>query len=100
IAAAAAVAPLVSLARMSPAELYREPRAGTARGSVRVIDGIRYVRGRPDLVMAMALVAVIGFAGFNFQVTLAALSKVVYQTEPSAFGILLTSLAIGSLGGA
>jgi MFS family permease len=101
IATLAAVSPMVSLARMRPAELHREalgPRAERARPRVR--DGLRYVWQRSDLVMAMALVAVVGAAGFNYQVTLPVLSKVVYETGAASFGLLATALATGSLAGA
>ena len=93
--------PMVSLTRMRPAELHREqPRPGSRRGSTRVADGLRYVWRRHDLVMAMSLVAVVGAAGFNYQVTLPVLSKVVYQTGAASFGLLAAALAIGSLAGA
>lgn len=101
IATLAAVAPLASLTRMRPAELYREalpPRA--ERDRARVTDGLRYVWRRSDLVMALALVTVLGAAGFNFQVTLPVLSKVVYDTGAAAFGLLAAALAVGSLAGA
>jgi predicted MFS family arabinose efflux permease len=101
IATLASVAPLVSLARMRPAELQREalpPRA--ERGRTRVTDGLRYVWRRHDLVLPMAMVMVVGAAGFNFQVTLPVLSKVVYETGAGAFGLLAAALAVGSLVGA
>jgi MFS family permease len=101
IATLASVAPLVSLARMRPAELQREalpPRA--ERGRTRVTEGLRYVWRRHDLVLPMAMVMVVGAAGFNFQVTLPVLSKVVYETGAGAFGLLAAALAVGSLAGA
>jgi MFS family permease len=101
IATLASVAPLVSLARMRPAELQREalpPRA--ERGRTRVTEGLRYVWRRNDLVLPMAMVMVVGAAGFNFQVTLPVLSKVVYETGAGAFGLLAAALAVGSLAGA
>jgi MFS family permease len=101
IATLAAVSPIVSLARMRPAELQREPlRPRAERERPRVRDGLRYVWQRSDLVMAMALVAVVGAAGFNYQVTLPVLSKVVYETGAASFGLLATALATGSLAGA
>src|SRR5690606_32712649 len=88
IAAVAAISPLFSLSRMRPKELHREgvPAPGTRRA--RIVDGLLYVARRSDLAMPIALVAVVGAAGFNFQVTLPVLSKVVYHTGPAAFGLL------------
>lgn len=101
IAALAAVAPLLTLPRMRTTELYREPApAGARLERTRISDGLRYVWRRPDLVLPMALVMVVGGAGFNFQVTLPVLSKVVYGTGPAAFGLLAAALAAGSLVGA
>lgn len=101
IATSAAVAPLVSLTRMRPRELFREPLPPRAqRARTRISDGLWYVWRRSDLVLAISLVAVVGAAGFNFQVTLPVLSKVVYETGAAAFGLLAAALAAGSLAGA
>lgn len=101
IATSAAIAPLVSLSRMRPRELFREPLPPRAeRARARISDGLRYVARRSDLVLPISLVAVVGAAGFNFQVTLPVLSKVVYETGAAAFGLLAAALAAGSLAGA
>jgi len=101
IAAVGLVAPMVSLTRMRPAELYREPLPPRSqRQRAKITDGLRYVRQRHDLLLTVALVAVVGAAGFNFQVTLPVLSKVVYETGAASFGLLATALAAGSLAGA
>jgi MFS family permease len=96
------VGPLIALSLMSAAELHR---AGLARGPVRardarVIDGLRYVSRRGDLVLPMALMLVIGMVGFNFQLTLALLAKTVFHTSAASFGLLTTALAVGALAGA
>jgi MFS family permease len=101
IATTAAVSPLVSLARMHPEELHRAPVTVIAREHrPRTIDGLRYAVRRHDLMLPIALVAVVGAAGFNFNVTLPVLSKVVYSTGAGAFGLLAAALATGSLAGA
>jgi MFS family permease len=101
IATVGVVAPLVCLARMRPGELVRAPLPPRGqREKARIVDGLRYVRGRHDLVLPIALVMVVGAVGFNFQVTLPVLSKVAYETGAAAFGLLATALAAGSLAGA
>jgi MFS family permease len=101
IATVGLVAPLLSLTRLRPAELHREPLPPTGqRARTRIADGLRYVARRHDLVLPIALVAVVGAAGFNFQVTLPVLSKVVYETGAASFGLLAAALAVGSLAGA
>jgi MFS family permease len=62
-----------------------------------VVDGLRYVRGRPDLFVPLALVAVVGLFGFNFQLTLPLLAKTVFHSGATAFGLLTTAFAAGSL---
>lgn len=102
IATALAVAPIFSYWRMRPLELYREVRTGKAIAGddARISDGLRYVRARHDLLLPMALMAVVGMIGFNFPVTLAALAKINFHAGPSTFGLLTTALAVGALGGA
>jgi MFS family permease len=101
IATVGAVAPLVSLTRMRPVEFHREPLPERSqRERARVTDGLRYVWRRHDLLLPIALVMVVGAAGFNFNVTLPVLSKVGYGTGAAAFGLLAAALAAGSLAGA
>jgi MFS family permease len=101
IATVLAVAPIFSYARMRPADLYRDISAGpSAASDTKIIDGLRYVRRRPDLILPIALMAVVGMIGFNFPVTLAALAKINFHAGPSSFGLLTTALAVGALGGA
>ncbi|SDT72205.1 MFS transporter [Actinoplanes derwentensis] len=93
-----AIAPVFTYVRMRPADLYRTERKN--RGNAKVIDGLRYVGKRRDLLLPICMMAVIGMIGFNFPVTLAALAKIDFNAGPSTFGLLTTALAIGSLGGA
>jgi MFS family permease len=96
-----AIAPVFAYWRMSAGELHREvlpPR--DERDAARIVDGLRYVWRRGDLLLPIALMAVIGMLGFNFPVTLAALAKTGFQTGAASFGLLSTALAVGALGGA
>lgn len=101
VATALVVAPVFSLWRMRPAELHRDrPASGAQRAQARITDGLRYVWRREDLLLPIAMMAVIGMVGFNFPVTLAVLAKTVYLTGPAAFGLLTTALSVGALAGA
>jgi hypothetical protein len=64
------------------------------------MDGLRYVARRPDLMLPMGLMAVMGLLLFNFQLTLAALAKTVFNTGAASFGLFTTALATGALAGA
>jgi MFS family permease len=91
------VAVLLALARMRPGELSPSPRL---RGKGQIREGIRYVRGRPDLVLIMALVFVLGSFGMNFQMTTALMATAVFHKGPGAYGLLGSIMAIGSLSAA
>ncbi|WP_234101490.1 MFS transporter, partial [Streptomyces venezuelae] len=70
------------------------------RKDARVVDGLRYTASRADLTLPMALVAVIGLCGMNFQLTLPLLAKTVFHADATSFGLLTTAFAAGSLLGA
>ncbi len=96
-----AVAPLICLARMRPAELYRLDLApATEREPAKVIDGLRYVRRRPDLMLPMVLMSTLAFTLFNFPVTLQALAKTGFNTGAASFGLFTTAVGLGALVGA
>ncbi len=92
------MAVIVGLALMRPGELYRSAPAGRSPGQLR--EGLRYVRSRPDLVLPMLLVFVIGTFGLNFQLTMALMARVVFGRGATAYGLLSTAIAVGSLAGA
>ena len=98
VATVLAIAPVFSYTRMRAADLHREN--AVAKKGARVLDGLKYVRARPDLMLPISLMAVVGMIGFNFPVTLAALAKINFHAGPSSFGLLTTTLAVGALGGA
>ncbi|MER5809193.1 MFS transporter [Streptomyces sp. NPDC002033] len=85
---------VISVALMRPAELHV---AAARPAKPRVVDGLRYIGRRPDLMLPLALVGVLGLAGFNFQLTLPLLAKTEFHTDSTAFGLLSSSLAAGSL---
>ena len=101
ISAVSTLATLWGLARMHPEDLHRETLPPIAeRDSAKIVDGLRYVRRRPDLLLPMAVMGVLGMALFNFQLTLAALAKTVFHTGAASFGLFTTALAVGALAGA
>ncbi|GAB3817357.1 MFS transporter [Micromonospora zhanjiangensis] len=101
ITAVSSIAPVICVIRMRAAELHRDGLPSREdRGSARVIDGLRYVARRSDLMLPMALMSVVAMTLFNFQLTLAALAKTVFHTGAATFGLFTTMLAVGALGGA
>ena len=83
---------------MDPAKLYRGPACRARRGQL--IEGLRYVRGRPDLMTLMVLVFVVSTFGITFFSSLR--DRRGQRVPPAAdgYGLLSTMLAVGTLAGA
>ena len=92
------VAVLAGLLTMRRDELSTPRRVAKAKGQVR--EGLAYVRERPDLLVVVLLVAMIGTFGLNFQITMALVAKEVFGKGAGSFGLLTSMLAVGSLLGA
>jgi MFS family permease len=95
--AASYIAVIVSLMKMRASELVPSPRLGRGPGQLR--DGVRYVRGRPDIMLVMAVVFFAGTFGLNFQMTTALMATEVYGKGAGEYGVLGSILAIGSITG-
>ena len=92
------IAVILALRAMRVADLQTPPRMARGRGQVR--EGIRYVRGRPDLMLVMVIVFFVGTFGLNFQMTSALMATEVFGKGAAEYGLLGSVLAIGSLSGA
>ena len=95
--AASFAAVLVGLALMRDADLHVKPPVPRAKGQLR--EGLRYVRGRRDLVMVLAVVLFVAAFGMNFQMTTALMSRQVFHSGATSFGLASTMLAVGALSG-
>jgi MFS family permease len=89
---------LSALYAMRPGELHPSPRVARAGGQLR--EGFRYVRRRPDLVLPIVLIFIVGTFGLNFQITTALIAKQVFHRSASGYGLLSTMLAVGAFAGA
>lgn len=72
------------------------PRRG--KGAVR--EGIRYVRGRPDILVPMVIVFMLGTFGMNFQITNALMATKVFGKGAGEYGLLGSIMAVGTLAAA
>ena len=82
---------------LRPSEL-RPSRRVKARGAT--VDGLRYLRDRPDLVLLMVIVFALGTFGMNFQIYNATMATEVFGKGAQEYGLLGTVMAIGTLGAA
>jgi len=92
------IAVLVALRAMVVADLYITPRVERHKGMIR--EGIRYLRGRPDLMMILSVVFFAGTFGLNFQMTSALMSTHVFHKGATEYGLIGSAMAVGSLTGA
>jgi MFS family permease len=89
---------LAGLKLMRVGELRPVTPVPRARGQLR--EALGYVRARPELWLTLVLVFFVATFGMNFQVTTALMSRGVFHTGASEFGLASSVFALGALGGA
>lgn len=96
--AASYLAVIWQLEQMDVRALHSPAPAGRRPGML--LEGVRYLRGQPKMLMILVLVFFAGTFGMNFQMTSALMATEVYGKGASEFGLLGSALAVGSLAGA
>ena len=96
--AASFAAMLVALRRMDPAALARPRRAPREPGALRA--AVRYVVATPALAVPLAMMALVGTLGLNFQVLLPLLARFSFDGGAHTYALLASAMAAGSLAGA
>ena len=89
---------IAALSRMEVAELRTPRPAERERGALRA--ALRYVRATPALAVPLAMMALVGTLGFNFQVLLPLLAKSSFEGGPQTYGLLVSAMGVGSIVGA
>ena len=89
---------LAALKMIRTSELQPSPRASRERGQIRA--GFRYVASRPDIVVILVIVFLVGTFGLNFAIFTATMATVEFGRGASEYGALSSILAIGSVAGA
>jgi MFS family permease len=97
INAATFAATMLALRLMRLGELQPSTRVGRKRGQVRA--GWKYVGSRPDIVVVLVMVFLVGTFGFNFPIFTSTMA-VAFHQGADGFGILSSIMAIGSVLGA
>ncbi|MDQ3276342.1 MAG: MFS transporter, partial [Actinomycetota bacterium] len=88
---------LASLLRLRVEEMTPSEPVVRSKGMIK--DGLRYVRGRPDIMLILAIVFTTGTFGLNFQMTTALMATDVYGKGAGEYGVLGSIMAVGSLAG-
>ncbi|WP_144793551.1 MFS transporter [Kocuria palustris] len=76
------------------------PRERAVKGPGQIREGLRYVRGRPDLLAVLLVVLLLGTFGLNFALFLAAMTGTAFGLGSEAFGAANSVMAVGTLLGA
>ncbi|HEX9334898.1 MAG TPA: MFS transporter, partial [Pseudonocardiaceae bacterium] len=91
------VAVVGGLFAMDVARLHVVPRQPRRAGQLR--EAIRYVRGRPDVLVLLLLVFCVSTFGMTFFATLANVAANVFHRSATGYGLLTTMMAVGTLAG-
>ena len=92
------LAMIFALWTMDPRRLRAAPVATREPGAIRA--GLRYVLRTPELAVPLALMALVGTLGFNFQVVLPLLAKFSFDGGASTYAVLVSAMGVGSIAGA
>lgn len=89
---------LVSLFFLRVSGQHAKVRALRTKGSL--TQGLRYVWARPDLKAILLMLFLIGNFGMNFPIFISTMAVTAFHTDARAFGLLSSTLAIGTIAGA
>lgn len=92
------LAVLTSLFLLRKDQLYPSERATHAPDAFTI--GLKYVAGRPDLLVILIMLFLIGTFGLNFPIFISTMAVRVFQADARGFGILSSVMAVGTVAGA
>jgi MFS family permease len=98
INAATFAAVLGSLKLLRVKDLRPAPRAERKRGNL--LEGFRYVWSRPDIMVILLMIFLIGTFGLNFPIFISTMARIEFHQGAGEFGVLSSIMAIGSVAGA
>jgi len=88
---------LAALCMLRVSELHRPDKR---RETPRLLDGFRYLRGRPDLRIVLVMLFLIGTFGLNFAIYISTMSVRTFGAGARAYGLLTSAMAVGSVSAA
>jgi MFS family permease len=92
------LAMLIALRTMNPKELHTPKPVARKPGELR--SALRYVRGTPELLIPLLMMALVGTISFNFQVLLPLLADFTWHGTATTYALLTAAMGVGSVGGA
>jgi MFS family permease len=88
---------LISMFLFRVSELRPITRAHRTAGGF--MQGLRYVRNRPDLRAILIMLFLIGTFGLNFPIFISTMAVKVFHTDARGFGLLSSFMAVGTISG-
>ncbi len=98
INASSFIATISALAALRVADLQPRHRSRPTRGGL--VDGFRYVWKRPDLKAVLFMLFLVGTFGLNFPIFISTMAVGVFHKGAGQYGLLTSTMAIGSVAGA
>jgi MFS family permease len=92
------VAMLIALRGMDAHSLQPARRAGREAGQLR--SALAHVRSTPELLVPLAMMAVLGTLSYNFQVLLPLLARFTWHGDAATYAALTVAMGVGSVAGA
>lgn len=92
------LAMFVALRTMNARELQTPKPVERKRGELR--SALAYVRRTPELLIPLAMMALVGTISFNFQVLLPLLADFTWNGTATTYALLTASMGVGSVAGA
>ena len=89
---------LASLFFLRVSGQHAKVRALRTKGSL--TEGLRYVWARPDLKAILLMLFLIGTFGMNFPIFISTMAVTAFHTDARGYGLLTSTLAIGTIVGA
>lgn len=91
------VAMIAALLKIRSASLRKLPKSPKGKGRIR--EGFRYIRYRPDIIIVLTVIFIVGTFGLNFALFIASMARTAFGEGADAFGLLSSIMAIGSVVG-
>jgi len=95
--AASFVPVVLSLLRLDVSQLMPSERAVRAKGQLR--EGLRYVRGMPELAAPLVMMGLAGMLAYEFQVSLPVLDHRVLNGGSAGYGFMTAAMGVGAVVG-
>jgi MFS family permease len=98
INAASFAAVLIALGFMKTGALHRQLQSAAAQRGF--VQGLNYVRNRPDLIAVLVMMFLLSTFGLNFAIFIPTMAVGAFAAGAGAYGTLSSVMAVGSVAGA